>query len=338
MFKLWSELNPKVIEKLKPDLWMKSWDDLTLEEKEKIWKFLEKYFFNYNQLQDLLNKRNLDNYIDEIFGENFINKYKLEEIIQIVIFTINEKYKYNTYAEKYHKDPILLNACFDFYDIFINNNKDIVYELLSIYWKALFLEWEKNNFVNKKEWESSIEYNKRLNNWKYRFLDNFINRLNEVFWDFWLNILLTRQWLIPKQWEKIIEEIYKPTLDFLSDNKWKSVNRELWDAFSDYHKKDFSWSLTHTISAIQWFLQINIDWELSNLSIKDWIKKAKNEWLIPNDIFTNTIFKNIDSIISRERQDKWDPHPKKEYANEQNARLVLNLAMVFMQHFIQIKL
>jgi hypothetical protein len=219
----------------------------------------------------------------------------------------------------------------------MNQKEDVVYELLSMYWKGLFLKWEKRAYIISIEWESKEDYNKRLNDKKNEFLDNFSNRLNEVFWDFWLNIILTRQWLIPKQWDKIIEKIYKPTLDFLSDKKWEKVNRELWDAFSDYQKKDFSWSLTHTISAIQWFLQINIDWKLSNLSIKDWINKSKTIWLIPNDIFTDTIFKNIDSIISRERQEKWDPHPKKEYANEQNARLILNLAMVFMQHFIQIK-
>lgn len=39
----------------------------------------------------------------------------------------------------------------------------------------------------------------------------------------------------------------------------------------------------------------------------------------------------------RERQEKGDPHPKLEYANEQNARLILNLSMVFIQHFMQLQ-
>jgi hypothetical protein len=33
-----------------------------------------------------------------------------------------------------------------------------------------------------------------------------------------------------------------------------------------------------------------------------------------------------------ERQETGDPHPKKEYATERNAKLVLNLAMIFLQH------
>ena len=37
-----------------------------------------------------------------------------------------------------------------------------------------------------------------------------------------------------------------------------------------------------------------------------------------------------------ERQLKGTPHPSKEYATEKNARLLLNLVMVFLQHCIQV--
>jgi len=47
---------------------MRSWDDLNLEEKEKIWKFLEKYFFNNDLLNKLYNNISSESYIyDEIF-------------------------------------------------------------------------------------------------------------------------------------------------------------------------------------------------------------------------------------------------------------------------------
>ena len=54
-----------------------------------------------------------------------------------------------------------------------------------------------------------------------------------------------------------------------------------------------------------------------------------------NDFFTKEIFKNIESIFARERQDKGNAHPKKEYATEKSARTLMNLSMIFLQHCIQ---
>jgi hypothetical protein len=39
----------------------------------------------------------------------------------------------------------------------------------------------------------------------------------------------------------------------------------------------------------------------------------------------------IESILMRERQETGIAHPKKEYAKEKNALLVLNMAMIFIQ-------
>jgi len=36
----------------------------------------------------------------------------------------------------------------------------------------------------------------------------------------------------------------------------------------------------------------------------------------------------------QKRQEVGDPHPKKEYANEGTAKLVMNLSMIFIQHCI----
>ena len=54
-----------------------------------------------------------------------------------------------------------------------------------------------------------------------------------------------------------------------------------------------------------------------------------------NDFFTKEIFKNIESIFDRERQDKGNAHPKKEYAIEKSVRTLMNLSMIFLQHCIQ---
>ena len=312
MFKLWSETSTLIEKELKPDLWIKNWSIISNEEKKKIWKYLEDFFFNYETL--ILNIKNRHQFPlhNDVFSNKYIYPHLLKNNIENTINYLNEKCKQKSYADKYLENWDSLSACLDFYNIFQNNDENIVLELLSIYSKFI-IDLENNYFIK------------------------FSKRLNEVFNDFWLNIILTEQWFIPKQWEKIIEEIFKPTLDFLSDKKFKEVNRDLWDAFDDYHKKDYSWSITKTISAIQAFLQINVNGEIWKGDISKLIPEAISKKIIPEDIFTKTIFDNLESIIQRERKETWDSHPKKEYANEQNARLILNLAMVFIQHFIQIK-
>lgn len=335
MFKLWSENNNEVKVQLNPDLWIRNWGSLWKDEKEKIWKYLEKYFFNNDIFIYRINTR-----YSEIFTNVFSNfimyEHILKEIIQDTIYNLNEMYKVKSYAKNYLKEKSLENACIDFFSIFNDQDENVVLELLSIYSKILIkYSFKTNSYIHKNDDELEDDYKIRFINYQYKYFDIFSERLNEVFNDFWLNIILTRQWFIPKQWEKIIENIYKPTLDFLSDESFKEVNRDLWDAFSDYNKKDYSGAITKTISAIQAFLQISIKWEVWKWDISELIGDAIKKWLIPNDIFTTTIFKNINSIIMRERQETADAHPKKEYANERNARLILNLSMIFIQHFIQ---
>jgi len=83
-------------------------------------------------------------------------------------------------------------------------------------------------------------------------------------------------------------------------------------------------------------LQISVNGEIGKGDISQLIPKAQKEGLIPNDSFTKKIFENIESILMRERQKTSNAHPKKEYANEKNARLILNLVMIFLQHCIQV--
>lgn len=93
--------------------------------------------------------------------------------------------------------------------------------------------------------------------------------------------------------------------------------------------------MTKTISATEAFLQILVEGKTGGTKLSPLISEAQKKNLIPNDIFTQAIFKNIDSIFARERKSTGDGHPKDEYATEKNARTILNLAMVFIQHCIQ---
>jgi hypothetical protein len=140
---------------------------------------------------------------------------------------------------------------------------------------------------------------------------------------------------MPSQEEMIIETVYKPVLSILSGARWKEVSDLISFAFKEFDKKTpegFSIAITSTVSAVQAFLQILVHGKSGKGDIGDLILIGQKAGKIPNDTFSQTIFKNINSILARERQQKGIAHPPQEIANEKNALLMLNLAMVFFQH------
>lgn len=336
MFKLWSESNPDVLVNLKPDLWMRGWNDLTSEEKKKMWKYIEDWFFFIDDTT--YNHRTERHEYSFPTKDIYLSGEVFSLFIRDSILRLNESYKHKTYWARYLRSPKSYEACEDFYDIFLHQDENVVLELLSFYADS-FIKWsiKERKYLQRDKDENDDEYHDRFNRYQYSFFDKFSSRINEVFTDFWVKWQLTRIWFWPRQSEEIIQKVYEPVLKFLSDKKFEVTNRELGDAFNDYQKWDYSWSVTKTISAIQAFLQISVRWEIGKGDIAELINDAISANLIPTDIFTETIFKNLKSIIMRERQETADAHPKLEYANEQNARLILNLSMVFIQHFMQLQ-
>jgi len=336
-FKLWSELNPKVKKELKPDFGLRSWNSLSSDEKYKIWKYLEWYFFD----KDIKTKykgyyplRKIHYY--KFFGEPQENEKKKKRIY-FSIADLNHKYKAKSYAKNFLEDNTLNSACHDFYEIFMNQDENVVMELLSLY-SLLLIPERAEGTIHKKEGESEEEYNQRLENWRWEEFDKFRKDLNEVFTDFGINLYLTRQGFAPRQEEKIIKEIYEPVLNYLSHSKWTEVSKILSDAFDEYRKntpQGYSNCVTNVISAIQAFLQIVVNGKTGKGEISKLIPIAQKKKLIPDDFFTQKIFDNLESVFARQRQETGIAHPKKQYANEKNARLMLNLAMVFLQHCIQ---
>ena len=336
-FKLWSELNPKAKKELKPDFGLRSWNSLSSDEKYKIWKYLEWYFFD----KDIKTKykgyyplRKIHYY--KFFGEPPENEKKKKRIY-FSIADLNHKYKAKSYAKNFLEDNTLNSACHDFYEIFMNQDENVVMELLSLY-SLLLISERAEGTIHKKEGKSEEEYNQRLENWRWEEFDKFRKDLNEVFTDFGINLYLTRQGFAPRQEEKIIKEIYEPVLNYLSHSKWTEVSKILSDAFDEYRKntpQGYSNCVTNVISAIQAFLQIVVNGKTGKGEISKLIPIAQKKKLIPDDFFTQKIFDNLESVFARQRQETGIAHPKKQYANEKNARLMLNLAMVFLQHCIQ---
>ena len=338
-FKLWSELNKEASQHLKPDFGFRTWEELSESDKRKMWKNLEfKYFFDTKIKADYSNTyANEKGFYYDFHGEGYEQDLTRKRIGS-TIWTLNDLYKAKSYARNFLESRTYTEACTDFYKIFIDEGEDVVFELLSIYAKHFIDEGEISaNRLTKNDKESTSAFKKREEEKIWETFDGFADDLNEVFSHFGISHYLTRLGFAPKQEEKIHQLVYEPVLKLLSNEKWKEVNQHLSDAFAEYRKNTpngYSTCITHTVSAIQAFLQILILGKTGSGEISKLLVQGQKESLIPPDMFTKEMFKTIESVLMRERQEKGDAHPKKEYASERNARLILNLAMVFIQHCI----
>lgn len=322
-FKLWSELNKEALDELKPNLGFRSWNILSESEKSKIWKYLQtKYFFNPTLRHSRQSGFTYNDDYHFEFDESYIDRNAKEQLIASIISELNNSYKAKSFGANFLKDETYFNACVDYHSIFMEENEAVVIEMLSLYGKYLI-----GDEADEQEQQAT---------WVH--FDTFAEDINEVFSHFGLNLYLTRLGFMPKQEDKILINVYEPVLNSLSHPKWKEVNQHLSDAFSEYRKNTpigFSNCVTNAVTSIQAFLQIIVNGETGSGDISKLIVQAQKQELIPNDSFSKDIFKNIESILMRERQETGIAHPKKEYATEKNARLVLNLAMVFFQHCIE---
>jgi len=308
VFKFWSVTQTEALKELHPTLGHRSWNELSTQEKDNIWHYLKNYFSDEN--------------LRTFFA----------------IYCLNENHKYRSYGKYFLHDQTEQSARMDFEHIFRNESPNVLLELFSCFCRAILVE-RADKALYKSSNETDEEFRNRLNEYRHEDFDKFSERLNDVFEHYGVNVLLTRQGFIPRQDEKITKEIYIPVLQFLSTENWVAVNRDLRDAFKAYQEKTdqgYSNSITHAVAALQAFLQIIVDGKSgSSEGIASLIKKAQEKNAIPSDKFSSEIFKNLDAILMRERGKTGDAHPKQEYANEKNSRLVLNLVMVFIQHCIQ---
>ena len=328
---LWSESNPSIKEILLPTS-VVDWYDLSDGEKKRMWRYLESFLFNPEP-----NKRKASfnaiscNY--EFHGKDIYENDHLVKTVAISIDVLNDLYKKKSFARNYLEDKTYNSACEDFYNIFLNQPKDIVFELVTIFSRIMSSRDKERTW--KKQGESEKDFEKRCEEERWRRFDIFSSNINEVFEQFGINYKLTRIGLTPADEPVIIEKIYEPALKKLSNKKWAEVNRDLKDAFKDLgDKKDGSGAITHTLSALQGFLQILVNGKTGKGDTSKLIEEAFTKKLIPEDDFSKNIIKGMNSFWAKERQAKGDPHPKKVYATKNEAKLVISLVMVFIDHVL----
>ena len=327
---LWSDLNPSAKEILSPTE-SEEWDNLAEEDKQKIWRYLEYHLFNPAEgSSDEYSFVGIDcNY--KFYGDdNWENSHLLKNVSESIA-VLNYRHKRHSYARNFLRTSKYDDACQDFYKIFTSLPKDVVFELLTIFSNTMVTREVETISKKQDETDKDFEKRKEVEIWK-RF-DSFSEDLNEVLQQFGINYQLTRNGIVPADEPAVVEKIYKPALKKLSSKKWAEVNRDLRDAFDALNKdKDGSGALTHALAALQAFLQIQVHGKTGKGDTAKLINEAISRKLIPDDDFSKKIIKDINSFWAKERKDKGDPHPKKAYATKGQAKLIISLIMVFIDH------
>lgn len=332
-FKLWSEQNEEAKSLFKPNLGLRSWDDLSQIDKGVIWEHMRQHFFDKTPGLGSTTYSGHSEARYMFYGHEYILKNTIINTISALI----GRHKSLNLAPKFLRYPSENNACEEFYSIFIKRPGDVVLELLSTYYQQLFSFLYNNRKTSNAQspTESLEDYEGTIAGYTQGNVNPFIEDLNDISDQFRLNITLTPQGFLPKQDSKIMENIVIPAMDCLAGAKWQKVNESLRDALHEFEKNTnlgYSQCVTSTVSAIQAFLQITIHGDIGTGNISQLITEAQKRNLIPSDAFTKTVFRNIESILAIERQSTGTAHPKLEYATQKNAKLLLNLAMVFFQH------
>ncbi|MDA1323197.1 MAG: hypothetical protein O3C34_00485 [Proteobacteria bacterium] len=149
--------------------------------------------------------------------------------------------------------------------------------------------------------------------------------------------MLTRNGLIPRQDDKITEQIYEPTLKILSDPKWNSVDTHLADMFQDYQDRNYPEVITKAHGVVQRFLQILVGEEGKGGKgeIGKLFSKAKKTNAIPVNRFTEPLLNIFQGFIVSERATNSTAKPALNDATPSDALLVMNVVMVFLQHCLQ---
>jgi hypothetical protein len=332
-FQTWSEINQDAQKELRPDFGLRLWGDIQPTDRNVIWQHMIPHFFEKKPLIDR-NHRFSNEYGKYYpFTGNELEQDNKRKRIGTSIVNLSNKYKANNYAPKFLEDRTFNNACSEFYEIFIIHTEHVAIELLSLYAKAIIDE--PTYYISKDSGESEKAYAKRKEEREWVSFDEFADDLNEILSQFGLNYFLTRQGFVPRVDKKIIEDIYVPVLKSLSNIKWKEVNTFLSESFAEYRERTpqgFGACITKSVTAVQAFLQILINGKTGKGDISKLIPEAQKKGLIPNDNFTAMIFKDIESVLMRLRQESSGVHPTKKDASEKNAMLVLNLSMVFFHH------
>jgi len=319
-FRLYGKDDPRVEESIQPHLELRGWNQLDTTEKK-------------NAFQEIVNSGWFDEYADEILEAiEHLNYHFLQQCPGRNLHRIKPEVGHLRMVDKDYNR--LKAALVDFQEIFLGSkSEDMVYRMITKFSEAQ-IDKDHYNIAEEEKDEEKIKEHIEI---AFQNFDRLANCFNHIFEQFSVNVILTRNGLVPRQDEKITEEIYIPTLKILADPKWKNVSNDLAEMFEDYQKENYSEVVTKAHRTVQRFLQILVGEEgkSGKGEVKKLFGEAKEKGIIPIDRFTEPIIRVFQSFISSERATKSTAKPTLKEANSSDALLIMNVIMVFLQHCLQ---
>lgn len=319
-FSLYGSGNSEIEESLQPTLGLRSWTELGAQEKQ-------------TALQDIRNKRWIEEYSSEVLSTiEYLNRTYLRICPGKHLHSLKPNVDFRG-IEGNHSER-LRAANVDFQHIFLTEESEaMVMRMLS-----KFLQEHINGYAyGRAQRETDPEKREGAINEAFQSFDNLANCLNHIFEQFSVNQLVTRNGFTPRQDEQITKEVYVPTLNALSDPKWKPVNSDLAGMFEDYRNHDYPETITKAHSAVQRFLQILVGEEGKNGrgEVGKLFAEARQSGAIPKNRFTEPMLTMIQSYISSERATNSTAKPSVKDATDNDARLMMNLVLVLLQYCLQ---
>jgi len=225
-------------------------------------------------------------------------------------------------------------ALSDFYHIFMHEQSEtMVLRMFSKFAQSHINGYDIQSAEKAKTEAESKEYIEKA----FEDFDKLANCFNHIFEQFAIDVIFTRNGLVPRQDMKITEVIYMPTLAILASPKWKNVSEDIAKMFDEYREKNYPEVITKAHSAVQRFLQVLVGEEGKNAKgeVGKLFEKAKKEGLISVNRFTEPIINDLQGFIVSERATNSTAKPTLKDASPADALLIMNVIMVFLQHCLQ---
>ena len=321
-FRLYGDDDPRIEAAIQPRFPLRDWGELSKEERQTILQELVNLQWLGNEKRETLwtvRALNFD-FLQLCPGKRLHRAEAVED----------PNARYGAPSDRTQREAALE----DFEDILVNHeSSELVYRMLS---QFALVHIDNQSLERAK---SSTSKKTRAEHIKAAFkkFDQLARCLNRIFMQFCVNMRVTRSCLIPMQDDKVVEEIYVPTLEALSDPKWKAVSEELSSMFNDFREGKPREAIAKAHNAVQRFLQIAVGEEGENAKgqIGKLFGKAKDQGIIPGDAFVAPLIAGLRSSLESARATKSSAKPSRQGATLSDALLVMNVAMVFIQYCLQ---
>lgn len=319
-FTLYGEGDQATKEAIQPTLPLRGWSALTRGEKETALQHVHnmKWLTPSAEILETISRLNQE-YLRVCPGKTLHNLV-LTPAFHPSVDSVNQSLR---------RDAAVKDFCL----IFVHEpNESLVLRMLSQF-AQLHIRQSTLDLAKKQTGEKREQSIKKA----YESFDILANCLNHIFEQFAVNQLVTRNGFVPRQDEKITQNLYQPTLAALADPRWAQVSTDLALMFDDYREQRYPEVITKAHAAVQRFLQISVGEEgkSGKGELAKLVTEAKAKNIIPPNRFIEPSINAILGYIPSERATNSTAKPAVKETTSSEAMLMMNVVMTLLQFCLQ---